>query len=216
MNTAQVKSAIDAAIRSTLRGISVSGKAGERVLKGATERALVAAGLGVDVEDTKQFLRAGMPVWRSRDSGEVQLTELRRRIDLVVYESDFPVALLEIESDLDDLRRNVTSRRRGHYDVHSIARSSERRFFDSYKSLERMAAAALYWHHMERTGSYPTPEEGAALLSAITSDSASVHNPASVPLFLVSGRCRPQDPEILDLRLRSLGAVLRCAAMGGG
>ena len=171
MDTTQLKSAIDAAIRSALRGISVSGKAGEKVLKGATERAIVAAGLGVDVEDTRQFLRAGLPVWRSRDSGEVQPTELRRRIDL---------------------------------------------FFDSYKSLERMAAAALYWHHLETSGSYRTPEEGAALLSAIASDSASVHNSGSVPLFLVSGRCRPQDQEILDLRLRSLGAVLTCAAMGRG
>jgi len=198
MDTTQLKSAIDAAIRSALRGISVSGKAGEKVLKGATERAIVAAGLGVDVEDTRQFLRAGLPVWRSRDSGEVQPTELRRRIDLVVCESDFPIALVEIESDLGDLGRN------------------EGRFFDSYKSLERMAAAALYWHHLETSGSYRTPEEGAALLSAIASDSASVHNSGSVPLFLVSGRCRPQDQEILDLRLRSLGAVLTCAAMGRG
>ena len=54
------------------------------------------------------------------------------------------VCLIETESDLNDLREQGVSGRSGHYDVLSVARRDDGTWFHSYKSLERMAAAAWY------------------------------------------------------------------------
>lgn len=157
-----------------------------------------------------------MAVWRSRDNDSVEATPGRRRIDLVVYDDARPVALVETESDLNDLRIGGTSRRSGHYDVFSIARSAHGRPFDSYKSLERMAAAAFYWYRAQQLGGYPSPQEGVALLEGVRSDSPEHHNPGKLGLFLVSGTIRPQDRGILDRRLRALGAQLLCGRVSRG
>jgi hypothetical protein len=124
-------------------------------------------------------------------------------IDLVVYSpSGIPLALIETESDLDDLRLEGTSKRRGHYDVHSIASSEVGGPFSSYKSLERMAAAAYYHKHRD------LGEAAVARLETLASNAPADHNPAGLELFLVVGRCRQSDRSILAPRLESLGAQL--------
>jgi hypothetical protein len=69
----------------------------------------------------------------------------RRKIDIVVRAGQQPIALIEIESDLNDLKKSGVTNRNGHYDVFSIAKSADGAYFDSYKPLERMAAAAFYF-----------------------------------------------------------------------
>lgn len=199
------------AICDALRPLDVTGKIGESKLKGAVADSLRSAGFRADLEDQAQFLRSGMPVWRSKDTGLVEETRARRRIDIVVYRGDDLVGLIETESDLDDLREEGISSRSGHYDVFSIARSGSGEHFDSYKSIERMAAAAFYWNSERRAGAYPSPKFAELILTAVKSDRPLAHNPAGVPLFLVSGRCRPKDPPIILARLRSLDAELLCA-----
>src|ERR1700675_3941689 len=49
-------------------------------------------------------------------------------------------------------------RRDRHYDVWSIDRNEDGTYFDSYKSLERMAAAAFYWYLFRKTGRYPSAD----------------------------------------------------------
>jgi hypothetical protein len=201
---------VESAIREALRPLVIVGKTGESLLKGRVADALNAAGLFADVEDSRQFLRDRMRAWRSRETGRVEQTSGRLRLDVVVYRGEVPVALVETESDLNHLTREGATKQGIRYDVHSIARSRGGRFFYSYKSLERMAAAALYRHRFTLTGAYPSPEEGEALLEAVASDRPEDHNPASLALFLVSGRCRGGDPALLEPRLRSLGAKLIC------
>ena len=152
-----------------------------------------------------------MPVWRSKESDGVTPTKRRRRVDIVVYRGEQLIAMVETESDLNDLRKEGVTRRNGHYDVASIARGDDGAYFNSYKSLERLAAAAFYWHVQHVSGNYPSPDQAVAMLDQISSDDPGIHNPGSVPLFLVSGFCRQQDPVILDRRLKSLAAVLICA-----
>ena len=148
-----------------------------------------------------------MPVWRSKDNNcLVEPTRGRRRIDIVVYSDDKPIGLVEIESDLDDLKAAGVSKRRGHYDVFSISRSGSESYDDSYKSLERMAAAAFY---------RATPEDGPAQLEKlekICSDEPKIHNPTGLAIILVVGRCRTQDSAILKPRLNSLDAELVCVS----
>jgi hypothetical protein len=188
----------------------VSGKSGKELLQPTLAIALREAGYTVDVEDQGIFLRAGMPVWRSKDDSTIEATRGRRRVDLVVYSGSAAVALIETESDLHDLRSVGVTRRRGHYDVWSIAKTAGGEYFHSNKSLERMAAAAFYWHMFHSTGRYPSPDEAVQLLESIHSDDALQHNPGGLRLFLISGICRAGDRPILEPRLQSLGAQLAC------
>ena len=121
----------------------------------------------------------------------------------MVYSDDKPIGLVEIESDLDDLKAAGVSKRRGHYDVFSISRSGSESYDDSYKSLERMAAAAFY---------RATPEDGPAQLEKTCSDEPGIHNPTGLAIILVVGRCRTQDSAILKPRLNSLDAELVCVS----
>lgn len=211
----ELRSRIEKAIRQAIRIAPTAGKTGKSYLEAAVASSLRELGLEADSQDTKQFLRGGMPVWRSKDTKAVESTAARRLIDVVAYDANGPVALIEVESDLDDLRSDGgVTRRNGHYDVFSISKDSRGSFFDSYKSLERMAAAAFYWQVLRSTGRYPTADEATASLSAIASDEPADHNPAGLTILLVAGRVRPQDPSTLDARLRSLGARLLAARVG--
>jgi hypothetical protein len=192
--------------------MTIAGKAGQSRLQPSVIGALEEAGFTADKEDTRQFLHARVPVWRSKVDHAVVPTPGRRKIDIVVYtKSDRLVALVETESDLGDLREHGVSSRNGRYDVASIARNSDGHHFDSYNSLERMATAAFYFSVFVATKHWPAPAEGTALLETIRSDAPSVHNPANVAMFLVSGRCRTMDKLILQRRLKSLNAELLCA-----
>jgi hypothetical protein len=190
-----------------LSTVEVAGKLGKAVLQPLIGRRVEEAGYLVDLEDRRGFLPANLPVWRDRTAGTIEQTTRRRLIDLVIYSPiGAPVALIETESDLDDLRLNGTSSRRGHYDVHSIALDGRGQPFNSYKSLERMGAAA-YYH------AYPGLGEAAvARLQTLVSDVQADHNPAGLQLLLVVGRCRPSDRSILAPRLNSLGAQLLSVA----
>lgn len=201
-------------IRQAVSALAISGKTGKAVLQPTVASALSEAGFRVDLEDAAEVLPNWLPVWGSKDDGQVVPTVRRRRIDLVVYEADVPVALIETESDLNDLRIAGVTKRSGHYDVASIARHGDGGHFDSYNSLERMACAAFYWHQSRTCGRYPTREQAVALLEAIASDDPGDHNPAGLTLVLVSGNCRPQDEGIIARRLRSLSASLVCVSRG--
>lgn len=190
----------------------VSGKTGKRQLQPTLAVALRDAGFSADEEDQRQFLKSGMPVWRSKDNQTIEPTTGRRRVDIVVYRNSSPIALIETESDLNDLRTLGVTRRNGHYDVWSIARTATGAYFDSYNSLERMAAAAFYWHQSTRVGRYPSVAEATKLLEAVRSNECSDHNPGHLALFLVCGTCRTQDNAILEPRLVSLGARLMCVS----
>lgn len=195
-----------------LGGAQISGKMGSTVLQPMLAEALSAAGYIVDVEDSREVLRSKISVWRSKDTGEVVPTAARRRVDLVIYAGTELAALIEVESDLNDLRLTGVTKRNGHYDVASISKDRDGEYFDSYNSLERMATAAFCWHHFTASGRYPSPQEVVAKLEAISSDDPMIHNPGRLPLFLVSGTCRQIDHRILHRRLESLSATLICAA----
>jgi hypothetical protein len=165
-------------------------------------------------EDSDHFLQAQMPVWRTkRDNREIERTVKRRKIDIVVYEKENPAALIEIESDLNDLRRSgITNRASGkNYDVFSIAKAASGEHFHSYHSLERMAAAAFYYDLRRRYQSLAEDDFAKfslESLSAINSDAMEDHNPAGLPMFLIVGSYRNLDYDILKPRLDSLGAKL--------
>ena len=186
------------------------GKTGKRQLQPTLAVALREAGFVADQDDPGQILRSGMPAWRSKDDGNIEPTIARRLVDIVLYQDQRLVGMIETESDLNDLRESGVTRRNGHFDVWSIARSATGSHFDSYKSLERMASAVFYWHLLQKTGVYPTAEEAMTMLSANKADHRDEHNPANIGLYLVSGFCRAQDKAILAPRLRSLGAELVC------
>lgn len=185
------------AIQSWLGGVTAAGKIGKSVLQPLLHERLIQLGLDVDKEDTKGFLTAGQSVWRSKDDQAIEPTAGRRRIDLVVRDSGKVFALIETESDLDDIREVGVSRRNGHYDVFSIARNSSGHWFHSYKSLERMAAALGYDNGGTTLG-----------LDKVRSDDPRVHNPKSVSAFLVTGSCRPLDRKALRPRLATLRATI--------
>jgi hypothetical protein len=209
-----VRGAILSCIWKVAGPLRTSGKkCGKRILQPKIAEALRHEGFGVDEEDTRQILRFGMPVWRDKKSGEIVATKTRgrRKIDIVVYDGSRPVAFIETESDLNDLRENGVSNRNGHYDVDSIARSAEGRFFPSYNSIERMAAASFFFFLKQRDGEYPTQISACDELAALVSSDASVHNPANLALILVTGFCRSADRRILQARLTSLDAQLICA-----
>jgi hypothetical protein len=201
---------IGALVKSAVSLTPVRGKQGRDLLQGLVANHISQAGLVADLEDQGQFLQSGMPVWRSKDTGQVELTPGRRLTDIVVYDQRKPIALIEIESDLNDLRRTGVTNRNGHYDVHSIARDANGSFFHSYKSLERMAAAAMYHALFTESGAYPTSDQGVSRLQKLASDDPSDHNPMALELILVSGSCRSYDREVLAKRLQSLGAQLIC------
>ena len=194
-----------------IANLNVSAKAGKSLLQPTVALALRKAGFTADEEDSGQLLRSGMPVWRSKDDNTVVPTKGRRRVDIVVYRNSDLVALIETESDLNDLRVNGVTKRNGHYDVASVARGNDGTYFNSYNSIERMAAAAFYWDALCRNGFYPSPQRAVEMLEAVMSDESRDHNPGQIPLFLVSGFCRRHDREILSRRLTSLGAILICA-----
>jgi len=175
--------------------------------------ALREAGFTADEEDQRQMLAPGMPVWRSKDDSTIEPTAGRRRVDIVVYRDSTPIALVETESDLNDLRSTGVTHRNGHYDVWSIARSAAGTHFDSYKSLERMAAAAFYWYQFRETGRYPSVEEATRSLELVRSNEIAAHNPGHLALFLISGNCRAHDQAVLAPRLHSLGAHLVCVSV---
>lgn len=177
--------------------LGVSGKIGRRLLQPRISEVLKSKGFDVDVEDTRGFLSAGLAVWRDKENGQIAETPGRRRIDLVVRRDDKVVALVEAESDLNDLRETGVSRRSGHYDVFSIARGAEGNWFDSYKSLERMATATF-----NATG------QSIGDLEKVVSDSQAVHNPLGIGVLLVTGSSRSLDRRVLAPRLESLGARL--------
>ena len=194
-----------------LDGLSVIGKLGAKVIQPRLAEGLKKLGYEVDVEDAKGLLRERIPVWRSKD-GTCQVVETarRRRVDIVVYKNERLVALIEVESDLNDLRAVGVTKRNGHYDVASISKNSDRQYFDSYNSIERMSTAAYCWHEWIASGAHPSPDEVKTKLEAIASDDPADHNPGRVPLFLVSGTCRAVDHRVLKRRLDSLGATLIC------
>jgi hypothetical protein len=78
----------------------------------------------------------------------------------------------------------------------------------SYKSLERIAAAAAYHYLLTHDHTYPLPEYAAKHLEAISSNDPLRHNPSSMPMFLITGSCKKS--EILDARMKSLDAELIC------
>ena len=115
----------------------------------------------------------------------------------MVRRNEEVVALIETESDLNDLREQGVSGRSGHYDVFSIAGRSDGTWFHSCKSLERMASAAWY-----ATGRSQTT------LQQLKSEVQEAHNPLGICLVLVTGSSRALDRRILAPRLKSLGASL--------
>ncbi|WP_271215024.1 hypothetical protein, partial [Pseudonocardia halophobica] len=180
------------------REFSAPGKVADQRIKPRLAGHLQEQGFEVDVEDRNLFLKGGMPAWRDKETGGIVPTSGRRRIDLVVRSEGNVVALIETESDLNDLRETGISRRSGHYDVFSIARRSDgNTYFDSYKSLERMASAAFY-------AGGGTPRA----LELVTSEAPQDHNPLGLGLFLVCGNTRSKDRRILEPRLEALNARL--------
>jgi len=199
-------------IRTALLPLKISGKSGQKILQPVIADAINNAGYEADKEDGGIFLRAAMPVWRSKNTGAIEITKTRRKIDIVVKSKGQPIALIETESDLNDLKRDGITRRNGHYDVFSIAKSGKCLHFDSYKSLERMAAAACYFHLQQTMANELSPEAAVTLIEAISSDQPSDHNPTNIAMFLVTGSSRQQDKEILRPRLLSLNAQLISAS----
>lgn len=184
-------------IQEGVSNIPIVGKVGQRLLLPRIAQVLTAAGYDVDTEDKLGFFPPAHSAWRDKSTGSVVATSGRRRIDLVVRNAGSLVALVEVESDLNDLRDDGVSGRSGHYDVFSVARRADGAWFDSYKSLERMAAAVWY-----ATG------HSQAALEALASDSRQDHNPLGIGLILVTGSSRASDRRILDPRLHALGACL--------
>ena len=195
------------AIQSALSKISIVGKLGSNILQPAIASAIRNAGFEVDEEDDAFFLSPRLSVWRSKDTNETEKTGTRRQIGIVVHGNGRPIALIETESDLNDLKRDGVTRRNGHYDVLSIARNADGASFNSYKSLERMAAAAFY-HHLQDQGFDMAPELAERAIGSIRSNEPRDHNPAGLALFLVTGFCRQMDKKILQPRLSSLNAEL--------
>jgi hypothetical protein len=199
---------IRAVIQSAIRAAKIEGKCGRKLLQPLIAQELNRAGFDADTEDKRGLLGAGLPVWRDKYNEQVEITRGRRKIDIVVYRDARSIALIETESDLDDLRQAGVTRRSGHCDVFSIAKSASGAYFHSYKSLERMAAAAFYLS--VRTCSALAAVD---LFTNIKSDDAADHNPTGIGLYLVSGACRRMDERILTLRLRSLNAELICCSL---
>ncbi len=187
-------------LRSALSEIKPDEKLGRAVLQPHLAQALNTAGLVADLEDSGQFLRSGAPVWRGRASRQIEPTAGRRRIDIVVYDSDSRVcALVEVESDLRHAvkDRSATTTDANRYDVLSISTAASGEHFCSYRSLERMAAAA----HYNAGGDL-------ASLEAIRSDATADHNPVDLPLFLASGEIFFAQRSLLGPRCKSLGAEI--------
>jgi hypothetical protein len=187
-------------------------KRGEK-LKHLLVKHLIECGYDADMEDSRMFLKPGMPVWRSKHDKEIKYPKPRARlkIDIVVYKSNIPIALIEVESDLDDLRiKGVTNRDNGYnYDVYSIAKKRNGKYFDSYKSLERMTAAAFYFYLSQEQG-IENNNEAIKTLEKISSDDIDDHNPSNFPLYLITDKCTSTHREILDERLKVTGAEFIC------
>lgn len=187
--------------------------AGEKKQKQMTDAlvgVLQSSGYLVDPQDRGHFFDSGLPAWRSKHDDLVVETLTRRKIDLVVYESEQIKALIEIESDLNDLREVGVSKRGfpNNYDVFSIAKDKNGSWYHSYHSLERMAVAAFCYS--EKASGRPISSHSTLVrgLECICSDRPDLHNPANIPIILVSVKCRSKDARILAPRLHSLNAKL--------
>jgi hypothetical protein len=112
------------------------------------------------------------------------------------------------ESDLNHLRANGISKSGDGYDVFSIAKQWNGDFFDSYRSLERMASAAFFYAVVTRSQANPGTVALSEMLANVRSDNSADHNPLELPMFLVAGRARELDRRILSMRLEALGAEL--------
>lgn len=143
----------------------------------------------------------GQPLWRRRSTGEPVVAPGSSRIDFVLRDgNDEVAALVEIESDVDDIKAAQTRGGSRNYFVQSIAKNGAGLPFESYHSLERMAVACL-----RLAGN----ETSVAALEAIHSDRVQDHNPLKLPLFLVNTAGREQSSlmGVLDKRLQSLDAT---------
>lgn len=194
---------INSLIRHAVRDVPVNGKIGQKVLQPLIAEALMGQGFNVDVEDKLGFMPSGLAAWRDKEDFQIVPTPGRRRIDIVVRNANEIVALIETESDLDDLREVGVSRRSGHYDVASIAKNTAGDYFSSYKSIERMAVAA-----------YCSRARSVFGLEQLCSDAPEDHNPTGIELILVTGRSRAMDRRILKPRLASLNADLISVVAG--
>ena len=196
-------------IRNGTTGMAPSGrtKIGDAVLKPHIAQALQKQGLEADVEDSRAFMMSGLVAWRNTEDEEMPKRAGKLRPDIVVYRGGKVCGLVEIESDLNDVKENRINKRNGHYDVLSIARNAREDYFYSYKSLERMAVA-VFGESMRQAGQIVTPEQVIARLQTIKSDSDKDHNPLGLGIVLVTGYCRQKDLDILEERRQSIGAII--------
>jgi hypothetical protein len=194
---------IEQLIRDVVRNhVIVGNKSSRDVLQSNICAALVKGGYQVDYEDKHyKILSSAKAVWRNRDR-KVHFHKRRPRIDLCVYQNDEVAALVEVEACLDGLPRKKWAPARkgsGNYYVLSIAKDKNGEFFESYKSIERMAVAAM------ALAGRPSDQQS---LEQIRSNRIADHNPSRVPLFLVTEWRRASDKHIIEDRLASLGATL--------
>lgn len=134
----------------------------------------------MDLHDTRGFYPTGVPPWRLGDNSLESAT--RRFIDVVVYDSSGRLAaLIESEDDIGDIALPEWLPRR--YAVRSVARDATGKYFDSYRSIERIAVGAL-------AAQYEASDARILLahLEAIQSNTADDHNPKRIPLFLTLAR----------------------------
>lgn len=173
---------IEALLWETIRthDASAQAKSSSTGVEPAIARALLKANYDVDPQDTRGLYPTGVPTWRV--AGDVLAAPAKRRIDIVAYDkAGFLVALIESEDDVGDVALPTWITRR--YAVRSVARDADGHFFDSYRSIERMAVAAA---GVQRDDSAQVPL--LAQLEAIKSDEPLLHNPAKIPLFLTLAR----------------------------
>ncbi len=188
-------------------------KEGEAKVCRVVGGALTKAGYFVDEKDREHFLAAKMRIWQrySPEGLIVEGTARRRIIDLIVYDNTnarTPLALVEVESDLAHMSSTTNRFSKNCYAVASIARDAAGQPFNSYNSVERMAAAAQYWAMKQSSDRYPEPAEGQGRLQAICSDSPAEHNPTNICLVLVSHFAKRAHAESLKPRLKSLNMGL--------
>jgi hypothetical protein len=198
-------------IKKWAKKITVQGKMGRDIMQPSLSQHLEQCGYDICMEDSRQFLRAKMPVWRKKYEKEIEETIARRKIDIIVYSSNKPIALIEIESDLKHARDTEVTKSNKRYDVFSIAKNGNGVYFNSYKSLERMAAAAFYYHLSQESETI-NDKEAVTSLESISSDNCEDHNPIGIPLFLVIGTCQTKHKIILAERLKATGAELICVS----
>ncbi len=203
MNPVPIETVVKQCIQSALdEHVLVPGKkTGSRVLHPLILQRLNDNGL----DATKEFreLNVHGPAWRYWKSEEIVPAPAGwKSVDVKVTYQGAIVALVEIESDLDDLPANpgeYPRNRNGSYAVKSLARNKGGDSFESYHPLERMAVAAIAWAGQA---------SDAHSMAQIKGNSPAVHNPSGLPLFVAVERCRSNDLVILKPRLLSLKAEI--------